>query len=56
MGHTTRRFAVTALALAGIALGAMPMAQAQTGGLPPLPDSIKKQGLVRIGFVTAPDE
>ena len=49
MGHTTRRFAIAAIALAGIALGTLPIAQAQTGGLPPLPESIKKQGLVRIG-------
>ncbi|MBL8699484.1 MAG: transporter substrate-binding domain-containing protein [Alphaproteobacteria bacterium] len=45
----TRRFAVTAAALLGLALAGATAAHAQAQGLPPLPEAIKKQGMIRIG-------
>lgn len=47
--QATRRFAVTAAALLGLALAGSVAAHAQTQGLPPLPDAIKKQGMIRVG-------
>jgi polar amino acid transport system substrate-binding protein len=49
MKSDTRRFIVATLALAGIAMGSMPLACAQPAGLPPLPETIKKQGVIRAG-------
>jgi polar amino acid transport system substrate-binding protein len=49
MKRNTRRFTVATLALAGIAIASMPLARAQTAGLPSLPETIKKQGVIRAG-------
>ena len=47
---TTRRLALTAIALIGLAFAAASFVSAQAQDMPPLPDSIKKQGLIRAGI------
>jgi len=49
MKSNAKRFVVVTLALAGIAAASVPLARAETAGLPPLPDAIKKQGVIRVG-------
>src|SRR5438552_12758391 len=46
---TTRRLALTAIALIGLAFAAATFVSAQAQDMSPLPDSIKKQGLIRAG-------
>jgi polar amino acid transport system substrate-binding protein len=45
----TRRLAFAAIALIGLALAAPPFVPAQAQDMPPLPDAIKQQGVIRAG-------
>ena len=47
---TTRRLALTAIALIGLAFAAATFVSARAQDMPPLPDPIKKQGLIRAGI------
>ena len=47
---TTRRLALTAIALIGSAFAAATFVSAQAQDMSPLPEAIKKQGLIRAGI------